>query len=247
MMFWFKKKEIHLDVFTYRPEVFEYYPVDHAKRFFPDWWKNMPKEVELEGTFWPTPTIKRCVGFLDYYKNGIIIPLWSDMAIHTHPLSCNWQFSDGRTNSISHPAEQIGEYIDSNQYRHIKIESPWIFKCKEEVNFVWTQPDWNFENHSDYFMPPGVLNFKYNMGTNINMFVDKREEKKYIIPAGQPMVNIIPMSERTVKIHKHLVEPLEYDRMTSLANISTFVNKYRNNKSIMKSNESRCPFHFGSK
>ena len=246
-MFLFKKKEIRLDVFTYRPEVLEYYPVDYSRKFYPQWWKNIPNEYIAQDTFWPVSTIKRCAGFLDYYSNGVVIPLWCDVAIDTHPLHCQWKFSDDITTSVSHPSEQLGDFIDCNQYRHIKIESPWLFNCKEEISFVWTQPDWNFEQHAEFFIPPAVINYKYNMGTNINLFVDKREEKRYIISAGQPMVNIIPMSERKLKIHKHLLDKQEYDKKSSLSYASRFTNKYRNNKAILKSKESRCPFGFGSK
>ena len=247
MIFLFKKKELHLDVFTYRPEVLEYYPVDYASKFYPEWWKKLPKEYEEEGKFWPTSTMKRCVGFTDYYRNGIVVPLWSDLAIKTHPLSFNWQFSDRKTQIQVHQYEQMQGYLDPNQYSHAKIVTPWALVCKEDVNFVWTQPTWNFERVSDIIIPPAVVNYKHNSGTNINVFFDKREEKKFIIPAGQPMVNMIPATERRLVIHKHLVDEPEFLKKSISSYESTFVNKYRNNKSITESNESRCPFGFGSK
>lgn len=247
MIFLFKKKKLHLDIFTYRPEVMEFYPVDYATKFYPEWWKKLPREFEPEQTFWPMSTMKRCTGFTEYYKNGIVIPMWSDMAIKTHPLEFNWHFADRLTECDSHPYEQMYGYLDPSQYKHLKIVSPWLFKCKEEVNFVWTQPTWNFERVSDIIIPPAVVNYKYLSGTNINLFVDKREEKKFILHAGQPMVNLLPMTERTVVIHKHVVTKKEYDSLNLHSYQSTYVNKYKNNRDLSKAKEKQCPFGFGSK
>lgn len=253
MMFLFKKKEIHLDVFTNRPEVMEYYPVDYATKFYPDWWKALPKEYEPSGMFFPASTMKRCVGFTDYHKYGIIIPLWSDLAFVTHPgiiAGSSWKFSDEISSAVSHDTQQFAGFDPDNKYAHIKINSPWIFNCGEEINFTWSQPSWNFNNHSDYFIPPGVLNYKYQCATNINMFINvnnSQNSRKFMIEAGQPMINILPMSERQIKIHRHVLNEQEYKTRVSLGYNLKFTNKYTSQKIIRQSNEKRCPFGFGGK
>jgi hypothetical protein len=67
-MFLFKKKKVVLDCFTYRSDVYSYFPIQKASSAMPNWWKKMP------ATFCPDPTglaefptMRSCSGFLSYY------------------------------------------------------------------------------------------------------------------------------------------------------------------------------------
>lgn len=243
--FLFKKSELHLDVFTSRSGVFELYPVEYGNNFFPEWWKKLSKEYYHEGSIYPSSTMKRCDGFIQYYKNSITIPLWSDLMLKINRNdSVDWQFSDMVTNASSHPKVQMEGFMDDKEFAHVKIESPWIFKSKDEISWVWTQPIWNFKNSFDVLIPPASVNYKYNNSTNINMLIDQTEDKKILLPAGLPMVNLFPMTEKKVVIHSHLVSNEEYSKIHDATYASTFINKYKNAKKILQEKESKCPFHF---
>lgn len=247
-MFFFKKKELHLDIFTQFDELEALYPVDYTYKFYPSWWKKLPVEFEEPGKFWPTSTIRRCTGFLEYYKNSVALPLWCDLACNVTSNYTNWNFSDKRFDAITHPVGQMTGYLDPSKYFHLKLSSPWHFKCKEEVNFMWSSPTWNMDNPADYFVPPAVINYKYNSSTNVNLFfMAGAQEKKFIIPAGRPMAFMHPLTERTLKIHRYVVSPAEMNKITNLGYTSTFTNKYNRMKSILKLKEQEqrtCPFKF---
>jgi hypothetical protein len=243
MFFFSKRTTIHLDVFTNRKDVFDFYPVDHSEKFFPEWWKKMPKHVISLDGFSPMSTIKRCVGLNEYYRNGITIPLWSDLCVNIIEDNLVWQFSDRVTEASPHPSVQIDGYLDMNIHRHLKIASPWAFKCKEEISWIWTQPTWNFSNPTDIIIPPGRMDYKYNCSTNVNIFFNAESEKIVSIDAGQPLANIFPMTERKLKIHHHLVDTQEYSNILSIGATTKFLGKYMNNRRLMKSKEKRCPFH----
>lgn len=249
MLFFIKPTAIHLDAYTIRPEIYNLFPVDYARKFIPDWWKQMPNKYEDVHSIGPRPTIKTCLGFNEYFKNGIVIPSWSELAVKIDPETKEylWQFSDDRTIAGSHPYEQMAGFFNPDDWFHLKIDSPWVFSCKKDINWVWTQPQWCFEDFSLFSVPSAVINYKYSSGTNINLFIDRRRKVSTILPANQAMVNIIPMTEKKIVLHRHLVEPSEYARVSHTSHGSSFLNKYRKNKALTIANQSKCPFGFGNK
>lgn len=243
MFFFLKRNTIHLDVFTNRKDVFDFYPVDHTEKFFPEWWKKMPKDFIGPDGFSPMGTMKRCAGFNSYYGNGITIPLWCDLFVNILSDNLVWQFSDGSTDAGPHPLLQMEGYLDMNKHRHLKIVTPWLFDCKEEISWLWTQPTWNFSNPTDIIIPPATIEYKYNKATNVNIFFNADYEKVVSMEAGQPLANIYPMTERKLKIHHHFIDQKEYSDRMAIGSPTKFSGKYMNNRRLLKAKERKCPFH----
>ena len=127
MFFFFKKPTITLDCFTTQSNVYHGAPIEKATKFFPEWWKNIPNHTYDESGFYEMMNMKRCSGFIDYYKKGIMIPMWSDFAIDIKPLPSQqyrWQFSDGITEAEIHNSFQRGDYLQPPKYCHVKINTP---------------------------------------------------------------------------------------------------------------------------
>jgi hypothetical protein len=255
MLFFFKPKNINLDCFTPLRSNITMFPIDYSSRFFPEWWRQLPKE--FEHTAVPAgldpklaPTMKSCVGFTRYFNQGVTMPLWSDLRIDitTDPLQYHWDMVDGDGHeSQVHDFRQMGTYLDPHQYGQLKITPKWIFSCQEDVNWVWTQNTWCAKSF-DIILPPGILNFRYAGGVAVNMFFSLAKQQTFKLDAGQPLVNIIPMSERPVKIHLHEVSNEEYSKIISRDRAFTYGrNKYKKNREFLQKNESRCPFGFGNK
>jgi hypothetical protein len=249
-MILFKKKKIQLDIFTYRADAFNLFKIDHARKFLPDWWKDLPKTYVESNAFYPSATMKGCAGFAQYYKQGFIIPLWTDVAMEVGPensMMFRARSSDGITRTMAHPSDQRGSYLNPNQYSHLKIASPWFMSCKEEVQWMFMQPMWNQNSFGDFMIPPGVLEFKYQGTSNINMFIKHTEEQRnLLIPAGTPVAHIVPLSDREVNLNVHLVSNEEAEKMFSKNSNISFLGKYNKIKNILKKQETekRCPFGF---
>jgi len=248
MMFFFKPKVIHLDCFTSNASAFELFPIDYSYKFYPDWWKKLPKKIETENERKGFMlTMKGCVGLTEFYQNSITIPLWTDFLIKTNREKGYYDhfFSDGSTTMGQHAPEQMQGLYDSSKYLHIKILSPWHFNCKEDVRFTWTQPTWNFNPIDQILIPPAIIDYKYQNGTNINFFLPIRNEKHdTLLECGQPLVNISPMSERKVKLHNHLLTNDENLALLQKNRAVSFFGKYNKIKKIMQSKEKKCPFGF---
>jgi hypothetical protein len=80
------------------------------------------------------------------------------------------------------------------------------------------------------------------------MFFGLAQQRTFRMSAGQPLVNLLPMSERPVKIHLHEVSNEEYLKVGSRDRVFTYGrNKYKKNREFLQKNEGRCPFGFDKK
>jgi hypothetical protein len=248
-MFFLRKSKIVLDSFTCHSSILELFPIAPAMEYLPDWWKRMPNQYGQKldnGMVLPVSTIKRCQGFIDLYKTGFIIPLWSELLIGTNNRG-EWAYVNSDSDKLSiiqHEKEQFGNHFDDKL--HIKILSPWLLKEKTGVRFYWTGCPWNDINNKIVAMP-GIVEFKYQNSSNINMFLAK-EDMQADIKAGTPIVHMIPLVDKEVEIRNHCVDTIEYDKMSAHTQTHiSFLNNYNTRKKILDQKESKCPFGFKNK
>lgn len=224
-MHFFKSPTIHIDCFAYRRDVVEHAPILPATDLFPDWWLALPKDSKT--SFFPEPTMKTCVGMQDYYAKSIALPLWSDLCINITPeASFAWQFSDRVSTASTHSPEEYVGFVDQSYYKHLKLDSPWLFKTKEDVSWIFTAPIYNMTNLTEYVVPQGIINFSKQHGTNIQMMLNVRTPKTIMVPFKTPFF-FTPMSDKKVVIHRHLITEEQYSLLVQKSIPCTFINKYR--------------------
>jgi len=240
-MFLFKKKKIVLDCFTYHASAYEYGKIERASKFYPDWWKNAPREHDKHTTGQST-TIKTCTGLIENYQYGVMLPLWSDLTISVNGTekSCRWQYADKESTIESHGPAQWDKYVDPNTHIHLKINTPWMFKCKEDVPFMYMKPYWNYQPFSSMSVPTGIINFKYQHSTNFNMFINATLDARIEFNHGDPLAHMIPIDNREVTIHSHLIDDKEYNKIYPKLK---FDGNYYRVKKLRQAKESKCPFH----
>lgn len=251
MFFFFKRKKIVVDCFVHNQAIKDLYPIESSNKFIPDWYKSMPStftDTTPYGLTYKSPTIKHCIAFNATFKTGFMIPLFTDIHIQIDDDD-NWSFqAANRTVEIhQHIHEQVPKKIHE-KYNHIKIISPWLIKEKTGVNFSWNQPSWNhIYELPNYHILPGVINFKYQHNSNINILLT-RFKQNIIIKAGTPMMHLIPISNDEVIIKNHVIDFHEWHSIGSssiAAYHSKFVGNYMHNKKIIDEREKKCPFGFG--
>jgi hypothetical protein len=152
-------------------------------------------------------------------------------------------FSDGTTGAMSHNTKEFDSPVFSDLI-HIKIMSPWFIQEKTGCEFQWNSPWWNnVSQHNKFFIPPGIVEYKYQHRSNINMFINK-SPSNFMIAAGTPLVHIVPLSDKDVQIKCHYLPQEEYNKKF-YAHQMKFVGSFKEKKKIAKSKESKCPFGFG--
>lgn len=247
MFFFFKRKTIVVDCFTTSPSAAGVAPIEKTAKFIPDWFKNLPSTIEAENKYGlkiPFSTIKSCPGFLDLYKQGFIIPLWSDFIIETNNDAWRLQFANIKYNVESHHSNQLSS--DFYEYHHVKLISPWTFREKTGVNFIFMNPMWNqVNNWKDYYIVPGNINFKYQNSSNVNMFFPKVESKLHL-KVNTPLIHVIPLSDHKIDIKIHIISEADHEKtFAKYQDPCTFLKKYYYNKNIIDETEKKCPFGFG--
>lgn len=242
-MFFFKRKEIVLDCFTSRSDVYTHFPMQNASKMTPDWWKKIPISYTTNGLD-ENPTLKGCAGFVDYYNEAISIPLWSDISLRTMQAnkSIQWLCSDKLTQIHSHDLFQIGDYLSKNRskYIHLKISTPWMLSCKTDIKFLFSGNTWCLDNPQDVIIPIGVSNFKYQNSVNINMLLFFNNIQTFKLSAGISLVHLFPITDKKIKLKTHLIGEEEYSKITYLTNTNFSTKNYFKRKNNTK-NSSKCP------
>lgn len=215
MNFFLRKRKIVLDCFTHLSFVYDHTPIAPAIRHIPQWLKNTPATTSNND-----PTVKSCIGLIEYSKKGIVIPSWfeMDLTIHEkdHPEDrwYDWNASHDEVTTDSHPDEQYDQYATPNGH-NMKIISPWHFRTNKFVQFTWTQPLW----HQRHIMKavqilPAVVDYHYNHSTHINtLLINEKEPQSIQIEPNMPLVMLHPMTDAQIEIKNHLVSKKDHERI----------------------------------
>lgn len=242
--FFHRTPEIHLDCFTYMTHIYEMTPIVYAMNAVPEWWKKLDKsELSFDWKHFTSPrktmTMKTCYGFLELYKRGVILENWCDLKIKVEPNGFRYMFSDGQKPE-EHSRHQIGTGF--KDFHQLKLSSPWIFKEKTGVKFHFNGTMWDLEDYN-FRVVPGVVDFRLNGYTNVNIMIPKIE-CEYSIPVGQSLAHIIPLSEKNLKIKNHLISRQEYDTISRHS--SSLYMGWRGVKKLLDRNKERkCPYQSG--
>jgi hypothetical protein len=240
-MFFIRNKKIVIDCFTSIKAVYDFAPIQTANNFYPSWFKTMPSSFN-DGTF-DSATLKTCSGLINYYQHGIILPLWCDLSVKIEKQNYNLQFADYKTVSSIHDKEQWKYYADPSKVTHFKIESPWVFKCKEDIQFLLKKPYWNFDPFFDIDIVEGILDFKYQNQVNINIFLKGNQEKLMLLKYKTPLLHIIPLAEKQIIIKNHLISDEEFLKIKKFPQVK-FINNYQAIKNERSKNKKKCPFGY---
>lgn len=239
MIFKFKKSKINLDCFTYIDQLADLFPIIESPKALPAWHRALPTQVNVNNPLFPSlsqPTIKGCPGMTDFFKNSITIPNWIEHRFSVQPDG-NMHFMGLREDMPyeSHPKHiQMGSAMPN--YAHLKLSSPWQIKEKTGIKWVWVQASWNQEDPCQYSIPPGIVNYNEQHTSNVNILIPTNNSpKEIVINAGEPLVQLIPMSDLPVAIHIHKIDHREWTRMRTYTHST--IHSFLKSRKILKSKD----------
>lgn len=248
--FFHRTPEINVDGFTFSPSVYEYAPLVRAVDTVPEFWKSLanpdPKHYVDEQDGYRVirqSTLKNCYGFIELYKRGFILENWSAIAFLVEQEGYRFYYAD-LDQPQSHPKEQLGSGF--TDFHHAKLISPWLIKEKTGVKFHFGPAAWSHDKY-DFVMPPGILDYRMNHATHVNLLLRAKPEPYNItIEFGEPLAHIIPLTDKKIKLTNHLVDQFEYDKL-KIHTANSFMG-WRKVVKLMDRNEQRgkCPMGFGN-
>ena len=187
-----------------------------AKHFIPEWFKDIPSQVE------DAVTVKYCPSFPDYFSQGYILPMWTDVKLESNGDDWRWESSDENTKWGIHPNKQFLSYTDSS---FNGVPGQFVFKAYCPWMIV-TPPGWSvlqlplfYHFNSEWSVLPGIIDTdRYHY---INQQILYHGNGKTItIKSGTPLVLYIPFKRSSkikhevlhqTKKHKELFSKIDFN------------------------------------
>lgn len=242
------KLEVH--AYTHWHPAHHFTPIVKAHQTLPQWWCDLPVEPRDSRGFHVLKkrNMKTCVGLIDLYKRGIMLEYWNDVVITVTKTGWSqaFQYEPPPGKDISHPAFQWGSGFPG--HHHIKLTSPWIIQEDTATPFLFCPATWSHEQIDGPKIVPGIVNFKYQGQVNVNMFLPIRDQPYDIrIRRGTPLVQLIPLSDKPLELHNHLITPEEHQLLDLKFNPSR-CGVYSERRRLLdrivrrQQEEKKCPF-----
>lgn len=175
-----------------------------ARKLMPDWYKALPMRLHngLE-----SGTLKRCPPFLDAMVTGWIIPLAADVAITSNEdasgISYSWQFD--RPMIENHLPDQVTSGkcpAPHSKQPPMKWLNWWAIKCPPGYSLLFMPP---LNRPNEHFTVMSGLVDADGYFEYINFpFLWNTPNFDGIIPAGTPLVQVIPI-KRSSLFRDHVV------------------------------------------
>lgn len=220
-------------VFTNTMEILDDFVPKPAFQIVPDWYKNTEsysQDNKVPSGFGTTAaTIKRCMPVFDALNSGYILVTSTDMWVSHREGEdgkqipwYEWSSSPGlefhpTEQALFHPAA-TGSYIP-------KWMNPWAIKTPPGYSTLFVAP---FHRESPFNALPGVVDTdKYTAPVNI-VFVLSNPNFEGLIPAGTPIVQVIPFKREIWKMKFGKEKDLLEQRKVAIRLKIRFFDAYKN-------------------
>ena len=204
-----------------------------------------------------------CPALRDVMDSGYVLKCPADILIKTDGTGVNFQWmSQMRFCTQTGPGKYVSAHIPQqtegirqlvDQQKDvldwtIKLELPWRVQAHPDLVFIQMPiPYWD----EDRFTPPtGIVDPSYSYEINLQLFWHKIEEGEYLIKAGTPLCQWVPvhrsyLSNRNIDFHCETANEadfennaiMEYQRHKSFMEMETLRERIMSHKAILALNK----------
>ena len=178
-----------------------------AKHFVPKWFKDIPSASPM--------SVKMCPSFPDYFSQGYIIPMWSDVKLKyvKETMQWNWQTTIDKFPWDIHSNNQ---FIDHTRPTFSGVEGQFVFKAYCPWKII-TPPGWSvlqlplfYHFNQELSIMPGIIDtdIHHDINQQVLYHGDGKEIK---INRGDPFVLYIPF-KRSNKLKHEIRYQTEKDK-----------------------------------
>lgn len=206
----------------------DFYPPVPASKMLPEWYKNTPsylrdKKEVIHGSI--TGTIKKCVPVFDAITAGYIIPTQIDVYVEQENELPYYNWVSKEVLQF-HPLEQAVFHPLQNGAPYPKWLNPYAIKTPPGYSTLFIPP-MHRENNFFTILPGVVDTDTWTSPVNFP-FVLNDSKFEGLIPAGTPMVQVIPFKRESWEMKFGSEEEL-HEVNNVYAKLQTkFFDKYKN-------------------
>lgn len=211
------------------------FPVDDslypepASKNIPDWYKKT-EPYGSSKTFKThhgsvNSTIKKCVPVFDAISAGYIIKTYCDVYVEKQNDGLSYYHWPSNPAISFHAIQQAEHHPANNGIPYPKWMSPWSIKTENGYSCLFISPMHN--PNGIFTVLPGIVDTdQYTNPVNFPFTLDNKNFEG-IIPAGTPMVQVIPFKRDSFKSSFANQKDIEaiYKRLSTYGN--KFVNNYK--------------------
>ena len=186
------------------------YPIISSNKILPEWFKELTPKFNHSGIRGDALTVKRSPGIMRYLNYGYVVRTWTDIIITTDMKHGNVHFeytenehNTGRKNVFSYlglnkPVSLMADHtfgipsaLPNAYFKNVlKWSLGWHAWMPNGYDLWFAPMQYHFNPH---FTPTtGILDTRITEQLNVQIFWHPQEEK-VLIPAGTPLVQLIPV------------------------------------------------------
>jgi hypothetical protein len=192
-----------------------------AKHFIPKWFKNIPSNANGGST------VKSCPSFPDYFSQGYIIPMWTDVKLNHNKESWSWNTP---TNLVSWDAHGNQQFLDYAKTNFNGVDGQFVFKAICPWRII-TPSGWSvlqlplfYHFNQEWSILPGIIDTDIHHEVNQQVLYHGNG-KEIIIKRGDPFVLYIPF-KRSNKINHIVKYQTEKNKKTFQKDSLDFFSKF---------------------
>lgn len=172
-----------------------------ASTVIPEWYKQMESymggEKKPDGFGKTTSTIKRCMPVFDSIAAGYIIKTPADVYVRIKDGQQQFEWANFNLIQFHDVIQAPAHPARKGDYAYPKWMNPWGIKTPKGYSTLFVQP---FHRESVFTILPGIVDTDtYVMPVNFPMVINDPKFEG-LIPAGTPMVQVIPFKRDTWKL-----------------------------------------------
>jgi len=187
-----------------------------AKYFIPKWFKNIPSQTG------DAITVKVCPSFPDYFSQGYILPMWSDVKLYSDGEQWRWDSASSIFNWDIHGKDQYLKYVNAS---FNGVDAQFTFKANCPWRII-TPPGWSvlqlplfYHFNEEWSVMPGVIDT--DIHHEINQQVLYHGNGNPIkINAGDPFVLYIPFKRSNKLKYEVFYQTEKYKKMFNKLSLS---------------------------
>ena len=235
-MFWKKKENNEIVFWCDLKGLPDIVPIKESKHFVPEWFKKTPPFPLGSNESTAMPTVKRCPGFIDFFKMGYVLPAWCDFHLEITEDGATPKTPGDAFPVTYHAPHQFSDYLPEHIKQKVKLVfkpgCPWRVRARKGIKLLELPMIHHY--NPDFYAAAGLLNpYLYHEINPILLFTKTGE---FLIKRGTPLAMLIPIETEEYNLIIRESTKEDYNAWTKqlYAITSTFNSKFRKYEKIQE-------------